>query len=137
MMTETAPSLQLSAAAHTDPGRVHDVDQDSALAVIRPETDGAPAGLFVVADGMGGHQAGEVASRLVIETMRRELAWLLERVDLDKTQPLPVFRPDESAAARLQRRLKNAVERANRNRALALGTFEQPERLQPRAATEE
>jgi serine/threonine protein phosphatase PrpC len=27
-------------------------------------------GLYVVADGMGGHQAGEVASKLVIDTMR-------------------------------------------------------------------
>jgi len=27
-------------------------------------------GLYVVADGMGGHQAGEIASKLVVETMR-------------------------------------------------------------------
>jgi serine/threonine protein phosphatase PrpC len=27
-------------------------------------------GLYVVADGMGGHNAGEVASKLVVETIR-------------------------------------------------------------------
>jgi protein phosphatase len=44
----------------------------------------ADAGLFVVADGMGGHQAGEVASHLAVDTLRtfleathgdRDLTW--------------------------------------------------------------
>ncbi len=49
-------------ALATDPGRVRENNEDCAQAV--PEL-----GLFVVADGMGGHIAGEIASRLATETL--------------------------------------------------------------------
>lgn len=45
----------------THPGQLRPQNEDQYLA--------AP-GLFVVADGMGGHQAGEIASRLAIERMQ-------------------------------------------------------------------
>ncbi len=47
----------------TDTGRVRQANEDSVLAV---------DGLFAVADGMGGHKAGEVASHLAIETLQDE-----------------------------------------------------------------
>ncbi len=49
--------------AATDTGRVRQANEDSILAV---------DGLFAVADGMGGHKAGEVASHLAIETLQDE-----------------------------------------------------------------
>jgi len=54
--------LTLRWGSATDVGRVRTLNEDSVLAV---------PGLFVVADGMGGHAAGEVASRLAVEEFAR------------------------------------------------------------------
>lgn len=58
----TTGRLQLRAGVHTDIGRARTVNQDSHL--VSPER-----GLWVVADGMGGAQGGEVASAMVIDTL--------------------------------------------------------------------
>ncbi|HET7722578.1 MAG TPA: Stp1/IreP family PP2C-type Ser/Thr phosphatase [Acidimicrobiales bacterium] len=53
---------QLKAGAATDVGRVRQINEDRYLADER---------LFAVADGVGGHQAGEVASQTSVETLLR------------------------------------------------------------------
>lgn len=56
----------------TDVGMVRDVNQDYVFAT---ETSiGNLPNLLVVADGMGGHRAGEYASRLAVEVLKQELA---------------------------------------------------------------
>ena len=56
---------ELRAGGATDVGTVRSNNQDSYL---------VSAPLFAVADGMGGHAAGEVASQIAVETLQTEFA---------------------------------------------------------------
>jgi len=63
--------LELEFAQLSDPGRVRGHNEDC-LGHVAPENPAqtrAQGWLFAVADGVGGHDKGEVASRLAIETM--------------------------------------------------------------------
>jgi protein phosphatase len=63
----------IEAHGRTDVGRRRKINEDSFL--VSPETS-----LFAVCDGMGGHNAGEVASRMAIET----LSAFIERSGVEK-----------------------------------------------------
>jgi len=65
--SETQSKLEILAAGLSDQGQVRKINQDRYL--LLPEQ-----GLYIVADGMGGHQAGEVAAQAVVEILPRLLA---------------------------------------------------------------
>src|SRR4051812_40300029 len=86
--------LRLKYAARSDVGMIRSGNEDSFEADVNDVR-----GVFVVADGMGGHAAGEVASLMAVQTVRSELASLKE-ID------------DAGVAAT---RLSDALRTANRN----------------------
>lgn len=57
----TSPLLRVRWGSATDVGRRRTINEDSLL---------AEAPVFLVADGLGGHEAGEVASALVVDAFR-------------------------------------------------------------------
>jgi hypothetical protein len=61
-------SLKPVSGKASDVGQVREINEDSLLAfefTRVQESQGVPIGFYLVADGMGGHQAGEIASRTV------------------------------------------------------------------------
>jgi serine/threonine protein phosphatase PrpC len=81
-------TIRLRAAAMTDVGRVREHNEDSVLAVeyIRESMiEPAQSHLYVVADGMGGAEAGEMASAIAVETIRSYIESRLETTSTDAT----------------------------------------------------
>lgn len=113
--------LWLTVAGLSDIGRQRDRNEDTFYYRVAAASDEEPRGLFIVADGMGGHLAGEVASHWAVQTLKRELAPLFRPQDPSLTRRLDAedlalvgsgvtVRLEEIDMARL---LQHAMERAN------------------------
>ena len=85
--------IDIESSGITDIGRRREQNEDSLF-----YDDGM--GLYVVADGMGGHKAGEVASRLVVETIRDYIDQ-----NRDKDQPEDLVDTEEKLSIEAQRLL--------------------------------
>lgn len=72
-----AQGVRLTVGLRSEKGPDRTVNQDSLLALtLAPLYEGRPTpalGLFAVADGMGGHQAGEIASRIAVQVLAQEI----------------------------------------------------------------
>ena len=65
---------QLNVVSKTDTGQVRVKNEDSncAFEPKNKKTRNAKGSLYIVADGMGGHRGGEVASKLAVDTIQAE-----------------------------------------------------------------
>lgn len=72
------PIWHLDAAAQSDKGRVRQNNEDTCVVRTLPLSSGGTATLLLVADGMGGAQAGEEASRVACDVLQSELTTALQ-----------------------------------------------------------
>lgn len=93
--------MEFTAVGKTDVGRKREGNEDNHC--VAPDL-----GLFVVCDGMGGHAAGEVASRLGVETIQ---TWMAKYLGGEATaqvgEPLPNY-------SRKSNFLVSSIQMANR-----------------------
>lgn len=68
--------------AQTDKGKVRPNNEDRVAIITNPTNQQ----LFVVADGMGGHRAGQIASELAISYLTTQFEKLMIRMDEDQAQ---------------------------------------------------
>jgi serine/threonine protein phosphatase PrpC len=92
--------MKVITAGKTDRGLKRKLNEDSLL--LNDEL-----GLYVIADGMGGHKAGEVASRMVVETM----ADYWDKVKNDN--PPSFFEPITNDVSENARHLINSISLSN------------------------
>jgi serine/threonine protein phosphatase PrpC len=72
-MVQASSPLRITGAMLTDPGLVRPLNEDAVVWVTPQDQNAADlhGSLALVADGMGGHAAGEVASTLAADVIRR------------------------------------------------------------------
>ncbi len=92
--------IKVQAAGFSDIGKIRKANEDCFLL-------NEPMGLFVVADGMGGHRGGDVASRLAVETIETHLASAVEQPS-EANAPL-----DENLLHSATDRLRQSIYLAN------------------------
>ena len=98
--------MDVHVARLSDVGRQRDLDEDSVLTLELGQvyrSVSTPIGVYAVADGMGGHESGDVASRLAIRAIgQRALIDIMAPALVDNAPPVDV-----------EAWLKSVIEEAN------------------------
>ncbi len=77
-------AVRIAVASATDEGRIRELNEDS----LRWGDVSSGLALYAVADGMGGHDRGEVASSLAVETLFEVTSTGLEKLDTYSVESL-------------------------------------------------
>jgi serine/threonine protein phosphatase PrpC/pSer/pThr/pTyr-binding forkhead associated (FHA) protein len=92
IVVATPRSLDYRVGRRTDVGRTRTLNEDSILTleiVRNVQSISRPLGLFLVADGMGGHAAGELASGTIVNTIAQRALADLASADSGRVDRLP------------------------------------------------
>ncbi|HEY4690700.1 MAG TPA: protein phosphatase 2C domain-containing protein, partial [Anaerolineae bacterium] len=90
--------IRLNAAGLTDVGREREHNEDAIFYLVTRDERDEPLGMFIVADGVGGQLAGEIASQWAVAAVRDALRDLFAPPDKMQTQPVdnqrtPMLKP--------------------------------------------
>jgi len=100
-------SIRFLVGQRSDAGLVRELDEDSILSLTMAPTYGSRTGpvlgLFAVADGMGGHEGGEVASKLALQVLTDRVIRTILLSELSGE-----FRLDEDVIIRLRQAMMAA-----------------------------
>ncbi len=89
--TDILPQLRVGCAQSVGMQRDHNEDALFTLTTLAATNDGyLPIGLFIIADGMGGHKYGEIASSLAVHTFAHRILGKIMLPLLDATPADPL-----------------------------------------------
>jgi serine/threonine protein phosphatase PrpC len=91
MVHRRKSSFLLNTAALTDPGKIRKNNEDSLWALDKKQANvlGADSyGIYLVADGMGGHRGGEVASAMAVRIIS---GFLMQNLKKISSSPSPLY----------------------------------------------
>ena len=110
-------------AGWSDVGKERKVNEDRVFYQVQQSSEANPVALAIVADGVGGHLGGKVASHWAVETLKQELSDLFFPIDPRKTVALSEVEmnalmegfagAERPSDAVVMHRLREAIERAN------------------------
>jgi PPM family protein phosphatase len=115
--TDTA-EIAVALGSLTHVGMVRSANQDAYGAILAPNTPPGIDALLAVADGMGGHQAGEVASAMAIQGLVRHLS----PPDAQSVTPLPQEKQADSLGSILQQVNGEIFQAAKQPQTQGMGT---------------